>query len=155
MQNPQSQKANQLRPRCRAEVQRGSHTALEELMANSQEIVAVVDDDPDMRDAMVTLISAYGYGARAFDSAETFLACASKCQARCLLVDIQLGDLSGVELARQLAADGFKFPIIFMSGHDDAMIEIQAIAAGGIAFLRKPFPSKMLIDAIKRAVEAD
>jgi len=87
-------------------------------MANSQEIIAVVDDDPDMRDAMVTLISAYGYGTRTFDTAETFLACASECQARCLLVDIQLGDLSGVELARQLAADGFKFPIIFMSGHD-------------------------------------
>lgn len=124
-------------------------------MANSQEIVAVVDDDPEMRAAMVTLISAYGYGARTFDSAETFLACASTCRARCLLVDIQLGDLSGVELAHQLAADGFKFPIIFMSGHDDAAIEIQAIAAGGIAFLRKPFPAKMLIDAIKRAVEAD
>lgn len=124
-------------------------------MANSKEIVAVVDDDPEMRAAMVTLISAFGYGAHTFDSAETFLACASTCRASCLLVDIQLGDLSGVELARQLAADGFKFPIIFMSGHNDATIETQAIAAGGIAFLRKPFPAKMLIDAIKRAVEAD
>ena len=124
-------------------------------MENSQGIVAVVDDDPDMRAAMATLISAYGYGTRTFDSAETFLASAPACQARCLLVDIQLGDLSGVELARQLTANGFKFPIIFMSGHDDVTIEIQAIAAGGIAFLRKPFPAKMLIDAIKRAVEAD
>ncbi len=103
-------------------------------MANSQEIVAVVDDDPEMRAAMVRLISAYGYGALTFDSAETFLACVSTCRANCLLVDIELGDLSGVELARQLAADGFKFPIIFMSGNDDATIESQAIAAGGIAF---------------------
>ena len=124
-------------------------------MANSQEIVAVVDDDPEIRAAMATLISSHGYGALTFDSAETFLACASTCLAKCLLVDIELGDLSGVELARQLAADGFKFPVIFMSGHDDAMIEIQAIAAGGIAFLRKPFPAKVLFDAIKMAVEAD
>ena len=124
-------------------------------MSNSQEIVAVIDDDPEMRAAMTMLVSAYGYGAHTFDSAETFLACASTCRASCLLVDIQLGDLSGVELARQLAADGFKFPIIFMTGHDDATIESQAIAAGGIAFLRKPFPAKMLIDAIKRAVAAD
>jgi FixJ family two-component response regulator len=124
-------------------------------MSNSQEIVAVIDDDPEMRAAMRTLVSAYGYGAHTFDSAETFLACASTCRASCLLVDIQLGELSGVELARQLAADGFKFPIIFMTGCDDATIESQAIAAGGIAFLRKPFPAKMLIDAIKRAVAAD
>ena len=84
--------------------------------------------------------------------AETFLACAATFRASCLLVDIELGDLSGVELARQLAADGFKFPIIFMTGHDDATIESQAVAAGAIAFLRKPFPAETLIDAIKKAV---
>jgi FixJ family two-component response regulator len=124
-------------------------------MENPQEIVAIVDDDPEMRAATATLILSHGYGALTFESAEKFLACASTCPAKCLLVDIELGDLSGVELARQLAADGFKFPVIFMSGHDDATIEGQVIAAGGIAFLRKPFPAKMLLDAIKRAVEAD
>ena len=103
---------------------------------------------------MATLVSASGYGAHTFDSAETFLACTSTCRASCLLVDIQLGELSGVELARQLATDGFKFPIIFMTGCDDATIESQATAAGGIAFLRKPFPAKMLIDVIQRAVAA-
>jgi FixJ family two-component response regulator len=128
---------------------------LEEFMSNSQEIVAVIDDDPEMRAALTALVSAYGYGAHTFISAEMFLACASTCRASCLLVDIQLGGLSGVELARQLAADGFKFPIIFMTARDDATIESQAIAAGGIAFLRKPFPAKMLIDAIKKAVAAD
>ena len=121
-------------------------------MSNSQEIVAIIDDDPEMRAAMWTLVSSYGYGAHTFDSAETFLACAATFRASCLLVDIELGDLSGVELARQLAADGFKFPIIFMTGHDDATIESQAVAAGGIAFLRKPFPAETLIDAIKKAV---
>ena len=108
-----------------------------------------------MRAGMAALVSACGYSAHTFDSAETFLACASTCRASCLLVDIELGDLSGVELARQLAADGYTFPIIFMTGHDDAAVEMQAIAAGGIAYLCKPFPAKLLIDAIQKAVGAD
>ena len=124
-------------------------------MSNSQEIVAIIDDDPEIRAAMSRLVSGHGYSAQTFDSAETFLVGASTCRASCLLVDIELGDLSGVELARQLAADGFKFPVIFMSGSDDGTIESQAIAAGGIAFLRKPFPVEMLIGAIKRAVAAN
>jgi FixJ family two-component response regulator len=120
-------------------------------MSNQKKTVAVVDDDPEMRAAMATLVSAFGYGVETFDSAETFLVCASTCKAICLLVDIQLGDVSGIELARQLASDGLKFPIIFMTGLDDAMIEGEAAAAGGIAFLRKPFPAKMLIDAVEMA----
>ena len=124
-------------------------------MSNSEEIVAVIDDDPEMRAAMAALVSAYGYNVHTFDSAETFLACASTCNARCLLVDIELGDLSGVELARQLAADGYKFPVIFMTGHDNAAVESQAIAAGAIAYLRKPFPGTILIDALKKAVRAN
>jgi FixJ family two-component response regulator len=96
---------------------------------------------------MARLVSANGYSAKTFDSAETFLTCASTCRTICLLVDIQLGDLSGVELAHQL--DGCKFPIIFMTGNDDAVVERQAMAASGIAFLRKPFPAKELMAAIK------
>jgi FixJ family two-component response regulator len=124
-------------------------------MSNSEEIVAVIDDDPEMRAAMAALVSAYGYSAHTFDSAETFLACASTCKARCLLVDIELGDLSGVELARQLSADGYRFPVIFMTGHDNAAVESQALAAGAIAYLRKPFSGKMLVDALNKAITAD
>jgi FixJ family two-component response regulator len=118
-------------------------------MSNLQKIIAIIDDDPEIRTSMARLVSANGYSAKTFDSAETFLNCVSTCRAICLLVDIQLGDLSGVELAHQLAADGCKFPIIFMTGNDDAVVERQAMAAGGIAFLRKPFPAKELMDAIK------
>ena len=120
-------------------------------MSKLQKIIAVIDDDPEMRASMARLVSACGYSAETYDSAETFLICASRCRAICLLVDIQLGDISGVELAHQLAADGFKFPIIFMTGHSDAVTERQAIAAGGIAFLYKPFPATTLIAAIKKA----
>lgn len=121
-------------------------------MSNEKTIVGIVDDDPEIRAAMVILLSGFGYGAETFDSAETFLVCASTSKATCLLVDIQLGDISGIELAHQLATDGLKFPIIFMTGLNDEVIRSQAADAGGIAFLHKPFPAQMLIDAIERAV---
>jgi FixJ family two-component response regulator len=120
-------------------------------MSNLQKIVAVIDDDPEMRAALVMLLRSHGYSVETFDSAETFLTFASKCRATCLLVDIQLGDITGVELARQLTAEGFKFPVIFMTGHGDVAVERKAAAAGGIAFLRKPFPATTLMDAIKKA----
>ncbi len=122
-------------------------------MLNQEQIVAVVDDDPEMRSAMASLLSAYGYRAETFDSAETFLTCASTCKAVCLIIDIQLGDISGVELANQLSADGYKYPIIFMTGLDDESIRRQATDVGCAAFLRKPFPTKTLVDAIKKATE--
>jgi FixJ family two-component response regulator len=122
-------------------------------MSNPQKIIAVIDDDPEMRAALVMLLRSYGYSVETFDSAETFLTFASKCRAACLLVDIQLGDITGVELARQLMAEGFKVPVIFMTGHGDVAVERKAAAAGGIAFLRKPFPATTLMEAIKKAAE--
>jgi FixJ family two-component response regulator len=121
------------------------------LMSKPQNIIAVVDDDPQVCESLKTLLSSYGYDAETFTSAETFLARASTCRAFCLIVDFHLGDITGVELARQLAADGFKFPIIFMTGHRDVSIERQAFDVGGLAFLYKPFPATTLIDAIKKA----
>jgi len=122
-------------------------------MSNQMKIVAVIDDDPRMRCSITTLLSAFGYAVETYDSAESFLTLATSCNAFCLLVDIQLGEISGVEFAHRLAADGFKFPIIFMTGLDDAAVKKQADAAGGIAFLHKPFPTKMLIDAMNKALE--
>jgi FixJ family two-component response regulator len=121
-------------------------------MSNEKTIVGIVDDDPEIRVAMARLLSASGYGAETFDSAETFLVCASTSKATCLLVDIQMGDISGIDLAHQLAADGFKFPIIFMSGLNDVVIRSQAADADGFAFLRKPFPAEKLIDAINLVI---
>ncbi len=82
-------------------------------MSNLQNIIAVVDDDPEICASLDTLLREYGYDVETFDSAETFLARASTCRAFCLIVDFHLGDITGVELAHQLATDGFKFPIIF------------------------------------------
>ena len=121
-------------------------------MSDLQKTIAVVDDDPEMRASLATLLDALGYRAETYDSAETFLTCASTCRASCLVIDINLGDITGVELVHQLLADGLKWPIIFMSGHDDMAIKNQASAFDPIAFLLKPFRANDLIDAIKKAV---
>jgi FixJ family two-component response regulator len=122
-------------------------------MSNPQNIIAVVDDDPEMCASLTMLLSAHGYDVEVFDSAETFLARASTCRAFCLIVDFHLGDITGVELAHQLAAEGFKFPIIFMTGNTAAAIERQVVVAGGVTLLHKPFMITTLIDAIKKAAE--
>jgi len=122
-------------------------------MSDSQKTVAIVDDDPEMRSSLATLLSAVGYRAETYDSAETFHICASTCKACCLIIDINLGDITGVELAHQLCAEGLKWPIIFMSGLDDAAIKVQASAVEPIAFLHKPFRGNDLIDAIQKAIQ--
>ncbi len=117
-----------------------------------KKIVAVVDEDLEMRESTATLLSAFGYGTETYDSAEAFLIAAATSQASCLVTDIQLGDISGIELVHQLAADGYKYPTIFMTALDDEWIKNKAAAAGGIAFLTKPFPSNALIEAIVKAI---
>ena len=121
-------------------------------MTNPQKIVAVIDDDPEMRAAVASLLMSFGYSAETFDSAETFLTCASTTKAVCLVIDIQLGDISGVELAHQLIADGYSYPIIFITGLNDETVRNQADALGAVAYLHKPFPTKSLIDAVQKAV---
>ena len=91
-------------------------------MANPQKIIAVVDDDPEMRAAVASLLVSFGYSAETFDFAATFLTCASTTKAACLVIDIQLGDISGVELAHQLVADGYSYPLIFMTGLNDERV---------------------------------
>jgi FixJ family two-component response regulator len=117
-----------------------------------QKIIAVIDDDPGMLLATARLLSAYGYGTETFDSATAFLNATATSEATCLVVDIQLGDISGVELARQLTAEGFEHPIIFMTALDDEKTRSQAAAAGGVAYLNKPFPGQLLIEAIIKSM---
>jgi FixJ family two-component response regulator len=114
-------------------------------------IIAVIDDDPGCRSALVNLLNAFGYDTEPFDSAASFLDAAVKSRASCLVVDIQLGDISGIELARQLAAEGFDYPVIFVTALNDAHVRTQAVAAGCVAFLTKPFSAKQMIDAIGQA----
>jgi FixJ family two-component response regulator len=122
------------------------------LTSSKQKIVAVIDDDPSIRASLAKLLSSRGYGTEMFDSAEAFLNAAATSKASCLVIDIHLGDISGLELARQLAADGFKYPVIFMTGLTNEIFRDQAAAADAIAFLTKPFPARFLIEAIEKAI---
>jgi FixJ family two-component response regulator len=122
-------------------------------MVMKRKLVAVVDDDPAMRMAMARLLSALGYGTELFGSGKAFLNAAPSSEAACLVVDIQLGDISGIEMSRQLAADGRKVPIIFVTACDDETIRREATEFGCVAYLKKPFSSDQLIEAIVKATD--
>jgi FixJ family two-component response regulator len=115
-------------------------------------IVGIVDDDPEVRKAVRRMLSPFGYISYVFDSADVFLRTAATSKANCLVVDIQLGDISGVEMVRQLKETGFIFPIIFMTGSDDEITQTQATQLGCVDYLRKPFSADRLIEAIVKAV---
>jgi len=121
------------------------------LSSHEKRIVAVIDDDIGIRVSLTVLLKALGFHAETFDSAEAFLKAAPNSMASCLVVDIQLGDISGTKLTRQLAEEGFKYPVIFISALDDALVRREVEAAGCVAFLIKPFAAKLLVDAISRA----
>jgi FixJ family two-component response regulator len=116
-----------------------------------RKIVAVVDNDPSMLRAAETLLDAHGFATETFASAEEFLNRGAATQVDCLLLDIYLGGMSGVKLRRQLEASGSTLPVIFMTAHDDEAIRRQALKAGCVAYLRKPFQGRQLIEAIEKA----
>jgi FixJ family two-component response regulator len=124
-------------------------------MAVREHLIAVVDDDPGVRKALARLLSVFGYRVERFASAREFLRVAATSKAECLIVDIQLGDVSGLTLARQLAAAGFEFPIIFMSGSEGEDALNHAVDLSGVAFLRKPFAEAALTDALAKALKLD
>ena len=116
--------------------------------------IAVVDDDPGVRKALARLLSAFGYRAESFASAEEFLSAAPTSKATCLIVDFNLLDMSGLELARRLSTAGFDFPIIFITGSANDTVRMQCMEFGCVAFLHKPFPEDRLMHAIKQATQS-
>ena len=117
-----------------------------------KKVVAVVEDDPSMLKGVRRLLNAHGFATEAYASAEAFLERAAASEAGCLVLDINLGGISGIELQRRLAAAGSRLPVIFMTAVDSEGVQREAIEAGCIAYLRKPFPARQLIDAIGKAV---
>jgi FixJ family two-component response regulator len=110
--------------------------------------IAVVDDDPSLLQSLNRLLSAHGFRVQTFASAEMFLDDIANCEADCLILDIHLGGISGIDLQRQLIASGKKLPVIFMTAVDKDATHQEAIEVGYIAYLGKPFLAKLLIDAI-------
>ncbi len=115
-------------------------------------VVAIVEDDTAMLKGVEGLLNAHGFVTETYASAEAFLERAAVSKASCLVLDIHLGGISGIELRRQLAAAGSRLPVIFMTAVDSEIIQRQAVEVGCIAFLHKPFPSGHLIEAIGKAV---
>ena len=117
-----------------------------------QSVIAVIDDDLDLLLALDDMLISLDYRTELYSSAEQFLKTARRSRATCLLIDVKLCDISGIELARQLRADGFTFPLIFMSGEVDEMVLRQAADLKSAAFLLKPFSTRRLADAVAKAM---
>jgi FixJ family two-component response regulator len=117
-------------------------------MGNCMRTIAVVEDDPSMLQGLNRLLSAHGFRVERFTSAESFLHDIAKCEAKCLVVDIHLGGISGIDLKRRLTESGSDLPVIFMTAIDSDATRQEAFDAGCVAYLRKPFLAKLLIDAI-------
>jgi len=121
------------------------------LMSARRKLVVVVDDDKTMLKSLERLLNASGFDTEVFGSAEEFLARAGAREAVCLVLDIHLGGMSGIELRRQLVESGSTVPVIFMTAFDDERTHEKAVEAGCVVCLRKPFPARSLIGAIETA----
>jgi FixJ family two-component response regulator len=115
--------------------------------------VAIVDDDRGMRVSVERLLNAYGFATKTFASAEAVLESMAEADIGCLVLDINLGGMSGVELYRRLVSCDAAVPTVFITAIDDETTHEEAFKSGCVAYLRKPFPGRSLVDAIKAAMD--
>jgi FixJ family two-component response regulator len=118
-------------------------------------IVYVVDDDFSVREAIKSLIRSVGLRVETFGTAQEFLHSARPDAPGCVVLDVRLPGLSGLDLQRELAANGINLPVIFITGHGDIPMSVRAMKAGALEFLTKPFRDQDLLDAIQQALERD
>ena len=123
-------------------------------MQNRQTVVAIVDDDPSVLQGLNRLLQTSGFKTEAFNSGEAFLERDSASEAACVVLDIHLGGISGIETRRRLTAAGSTIPVIYMTALDTATIRSKATASGCAAFLRKPFSGHVLVDSIRKATSS-
>jgi FixJ family two-component response regulator len=116
---------------------------------SSSQLVAIVDDDQSVQRALKDLMESAGLSARCFGSAEEFLEWDHRDQTSCLITDIRMPGMSGLELQAKLKADGSPIPIIFITAHNDAKTKMQAMNAGAVDFLSKPFDDELLLEKVR------
>jgi FixJ family two-component response regulator len=121
----------------------------------SDAIIAIVDDDASAREGLQSLIRSAGWRVETFVSAQEFLGRRGAEAPSCLILDLQLPGLSGLDLQRQMAAVGLEIPIVFLTGHGNIPASVQAMKAGAVEFLTKPLDEQKLVDAIHEAIERD
>jgi FixJ family two-component response regulator len=117
-------------------------------------MVAIVDDDDLMRSALQGLLKSAGLSAKAFASAEEFLKSGQQDQVGCLVADIRMPGMSGLELQAKLNADHCRVPTIFITAHGDEKMRMQALRAGAVEFLAKPFDDEALLESVRAALES-
>jgi FixJ family two-component response regulator len=118
-------------------------------------VISIVDDDQPVREATRNLIRSLGYTAVTFTSAEEYLRSDRLHDTACLITDVMMPGMTGIELQRRLIADGHRTPIIFMTAHPEEQIRGHALEAGAVGFLSKPFDDDQLIQCIDRALQSD
>jgi FixJ family two-component response regulator len=121
-------------------------------MPVSQGSIAIVEDDSGMREALTRMLKAAGFEARGYDSAEAFLDQNSTSPVECLVLDVHLPGVSGLELQRHLVEAGRERPVVFITAHDTPAARREAEALHAVAFLAKPFEGRLLLGAVQRAI---
>lgn len=116
-------------------------------------VVSVVDDDDSFRAALQRLLKSAGFPVRSFASAEDFLNSGQKHETGCLIADIRMPGMSGLELQAKLNADHFPIPTIFISAHGDEKMRLQAMRGGAVKFLAKPFDDEVLLESVRTALK--
>ena len=119
---------------------------------HTSRLIAIIDDDEAMQDSLRDLMEAAGLVARCFGSAEEFLKSDLHCTAACLIVDIRMPKMSGLELQAKLKEEELNVPIIFITAHGDARMRIQAMRRGAVEFLAKPFDHQLLLKRVRSAL---
>ena len=118
-------------------------------------IVSVVDDDESVRESLPDLLNEFGFAARAFSSAESFLSSDCVDKTRCLILDVMMPKMTGLDLQQELARRGQKIPIIFISARKDEVLRARAFKQGAVRFLNKPFSDTALLDALNVALQGN
>jgi FixJ family two-component response regulator len=120
----------------------------------NNKVVAIVDDDEAVRTALEGLLRSAGLTARAFESAEKFIESGQQLHTACLITDIRMPGMSGLELQAKLKAEHCRIPIIFITAHGDTQMRMQALRAGAVEFLAKPFNDEALLETVRAALES-
>jgi FixJ family two-component response regulator len=124
-------------------------------LGGRKNLISLVDDDESVRRSTTLLIESFGFHAAAFESAESFLKSGQLQETACLIVDVQMPGMNGLELQSHLATVGYKIPIIFVTAYDNKELRKQALQAGAVAFLGKPFSDELLLRALRAALRQD
>jgi two-component system, LuxR family, response regulator FixJ len=117
-------------------------------------VVHVIDDDEAMRDSMAFMLEMQGFEARLHDSATRFLEIAATAEAGCIVTDVRMPGMTGLELIRALKARGIGMPVVVMTGHGDVPLAVEAMKAGVVDFVEKPFSDEVMVRAVRTALTA-